>query len=731
MIFWRPLLTVTALLSAMLLFGIQPMFSKQVLPMLGGVPAVWNTCLVFYQAMLLLGYLYAHLTSQWLSAKLQAALHVVVLWLAWWSISFQLEPATSMHENPVLWLLGQLLFSIGLPFLALSATAPLLQRWLAQTTHPDARNPYVLYAASNVGSIAALLGYPLVVEPFFRLQTQSRGWTLGYALLAIALTLCALTIWKILSSADGNPSTVPKHTLSPTWKIRVRWIAYAFVPASLLLGVTNHITTDIAPIPLLWVIPLILYLLTFVFVFARRPVLRHNAMLRAQTYLVLPPLLFYIGKLNIEIWIDFPVHLSAFFVFTMVCHGELARQRPHPKYLTEFYLWMATGGVLGGIFTALLAPVLFNSIVEYPLMLVLACMLRPAMPSPAQRPRITGFIIAGLLALLLLPIGLVSGNRLLAVYLGGFSLLLVSAVGGAAAFFWLRTPLRVALGLGAVWISGSLMMTSEQDVLTRQRSFFGTIKVVHESESDYHLFYHGTTLQGAQAVEAQERLVPRTYHHRQGPLGQVFETLAAQMGRTVAVLGLGAGTVAAYGRPQDEIVFYEIDADVEEIARNGAWFTYLSNSAADIRVVLGDARISLQVEPDGAFDLILQDAFSSDAIPIHLLTHEAFRLYQGKLTPSGLLVCNITNRYLNLEPVLAALLNDAGLWGLIQHDVAISPEDEKQKHFPSIWVIAGRDPETFARFKHDSRWQPLQPKANVRVWTDDYANILSVVKSPF
>ncbi len=738
---WRVLLTVAVSLSAVLLFGIQPMFSKLLLPMLGGVPVVWNTCLVFYQAMLLLGYVYVHITSSRLSARQQTALHIGVLWLAWWMLSFRLEPDISMYERPVSWLVGQLLRSIGLPFFALSATAPLLQRWLARAPHPDARNPYVLYAASNVGAIVALLGYTLLVEPLFQLQRQSWSWTWGYLALAAVVTVCGGLLWRIPQSTDEtfhlapsqerNPVVSPQvHSSPPTWTMRLQWMLYAFVPSGLLLGVTNHITTDIAPIPLLWIIPLILYLLTFVLVFAPRPWLRHAVMLRAQTYLALPPLLLYIGKLNIEVWIDFPVHLTTFFVFTMVCHGELARRRPHPEYLTEFYMWLATGGVLGGIFTALVAPLLFNSIVEYALLLVLACVIRPNHPENS-RPNISVLLITGLLAFLLLPIGLMSGRHVLTLYLGAISLILVSGVGGAVAFVWLRTPLRVVLALGGVLFSGSLLITSQQDVLERTRSFFGTVKVVNDATDGYHLFYHGTTLQGAQAIDAQERQVPRTYHHQQGPLGQVFAMLDDQPTRSVAVLGLGVGTIAAYGRPQDSMTFYEIDAEVETVARNSAWFTYLSDSAATIDVVLGDARMSLAYAPQEAFDLILQDAFSSDSIPSHLLTREAFQLYLQKLTPTGLLACNITNRYLNLEPVLATLLADTGLVGLIREDDNLSPEDQQDRRFPSIWVVAARRDVALDALRQDARWRPLRAKAGMRVWTDDYSNILGVLKSPF
>jgi spermidine synthase len=509
----------------------------------------------------------------------------------------------------------------------------------------------------------------------------------------------------------------------------LRWLGLSFVPSSLLLGVTHHITTDIAPIPLLWVIPLSLYLLTFVVVFARKPILQHEVMLRAQTYLALPPLLLYLGNLQIEVWIDFPVHLAAFFVCTMVCHGELAKSRPHPARLTEFYVWMAAGGVLGGIFTALLAPLIFTTVIEYPLMLVFACMLRPALRSHRLPLRV---LLPGLLAaFILLPIGLMSGNRFLAIYLGSLSLILLSAFGGAVGFDFLRTPLRIGLGLGAFVLGGTLLLASQQDVLVRKRSFFGTLKVVNGAQNGFHLFYHGTTLQGAQAVAPEHRTEALTYHHKQGPLGQLLDLQLPSSAHSIAVFGLGVGTVAAYARPQDTITFYEIDENVEKVAWETDWFTYLHDCPGDVRVILGDARISVADAPAQQYDLIIQDAFSSDAIPVHLLTREAFRLYLEKLNDSGILTFNITNRYLNLEPVLAALIEDAGMVGLIRRDTELSEEARQAQQFPSVWVAAARREQALASLGNDPRWRPLQKQAGVRVWTDDYSNILFVLKSPF
>jgi len=736
----RFLFTITLFVSAALLFGIQPMLSKMVLPLLGGVPAVWNTCLVFYQTTLLAGYLYAHLTSKWLRVREQAILHVVLIWFALFAISFSLNPTPLSQSSPILWLFQRLLVSIGLPFFALSATTPMLQRWLGQTSHPDARNPYFLYAASNLGSLLALVSYPLVVEPFLRLHMQNRIWTAGYGALAFLVSGCAIGMWYFFTTKTNNhennipgyPNCASDATINQATSIRQRlhWLLLSFVPSSLLLGATSHITTDIAPMPLFWVFPLCLYLLTFVLVFSRKTVLRHTWMLRAQTYLVLPPLLLYLGNFSTEIWIDFPVHLVAFFVFAMVCHGELVKSKPQPARLTEFYLWIATGGVLGGIFTALIAPVVFSNIVEYPLMIAMTCVMRPVVRDRIQRKHARILFFGLCAALLLLPIGLGTGNRTITLHLGTLSLILSASFGGAFCFYFLNTPKRAALGLGSFLLTGMLLTGAHQNLLLRKRSFFGTLKVAKDTQGDFYLFYHGTTIQGAQPIALNRRHEALTYHHREGPLGQVFEIFETRSRRSIAVFGLGVGTIATYARAEDDMTFYEIDANVKKIARETQWFTYLRDCPGQVRVVLGDARVSLSYAADFQYDMIIQDAFSSDAIPVHLLTKEAFKLYKTKLTDSGMLVFNITNRYLNLEPVLAELIQDAGMTGLIRRDTELSEEDQRAKKFPSTWVAAVQREADLVMLREDPRWKPLQRQAGIRLWTDDYSNILSVLKFP-
>ncbi len=725
----RLLFALTLFLSAALLFWVQPIFSRLMLPVLGGVPAVWNTCLVFYQITLLLGYAYAHVTSKWLRIRHQMMVHLLLLWGAAFIFSFQINQQRFAQHAPVLWLALHFITTIGLPFFLLSATTPMLQWWFAHTRHPQARHPYVLYAVSNVGSLLALLSYPFVVEPFFSLSAQTASWKLGYTILLVLLPACAV-LWFQYQDIPTLQSPQARTDITKiSNRQRLHWIILAFIPSSLLLSVTQHITTDIAAIPLFWVIPLCLFLLTFVLVFARHPIISHHWMLHAQSYLVLPLLVLYLGKIRTTLWFDFPLHLFAFFVLTMVCHGELAHSKPEAGHLTEFYTWMSLGGCLGGIFTALLAPILFHGIVEYPLMIALSCFIRPILPRrPLRHARWFAFVlIAGLL---LFPLALATHNRELVLRLGMASLLFVTAIGGGLAFRVLHTPTRIGLGLGSFLLAGFLLIATQRDVLVQRRNFFGTLYVTQSNDGQFRLFYHGTTLHGAQHVSPEKRREPLTYFYRQGPVGQIFAALSDQSSRSVAVFGLGVGTIASYIRPKDRVTFYEIDPDVEQIARNKQWFTYLADCPGEVHVIHGDARISLQNAPDHSYDLIIQDAFSSDTIPVHLLTREAFQLYMQKLSENGVLIFNITNRHLNLEPVLAGLFQEIGLEGIIDKETDMNEARLKARKYPSTWMIATRQVRVLHTLQAGSHWQALHVESGMRLWTDDYSNIVSVLKFP-
>jgi len=813
----------TLMVSAGLLFLVQPMFAKMVLPMLGGTPAVWNTCMVFYQAMLLAGYLYAHLATRWLGTRRQAGVHLVLMALPWLVLPIAVAAAWTPPgdaSNPVPWLLMMLLVSVGLPFFAVSASAPMLQAWFADSGHRAGRDPYFLYAASNLGSMLALVGYPLVVERYLKLAEQSRVWTLGYAALMLLTAGCAVLLWLrrgVAQSAAGaglageaHPEADDSPQAVPTPWLRLRWLALSFVPSSLLLGVTTYISTDIASVPLLWVMPLALYLLTFVLVFARWPgwlsrlVLRrwpgatwlanaldpHWICIWLQPFLLVAMALVIFETVTGNMGWIILLHLAAFFVAAMVCHGELARSRPAAKYLTEFYLWMSVGGVLGGAFNAIVAPLAFRSVplvLEYPLAMVLACMLRP----PVWRARLPN--LSRLLDLLL-PIGLWCGLYVLKNLTQGWSLtqrwdlsagwqwldrkpwnwatdlnqwitlrtgknfglteaMLVLGLGGLVAFAFQVRPVRFATGIGVVLLAGHLWYSgATADRIYTDRSFFGVMRVKETTYVPYedpdleevvaegapaepvryvkHTLIHGSTNHGEQRFDPVGRTRPVTYYFPTGPIGEVFTRLIdPQVHRQIGIVGLGTGSTAAYGKPGQTFTYFEIDSHVRRIAENPDLFTYLNDTAAKYEIVMGDAKLSLAKQPDGKFDLLLMDAFSSDAIPIHLITREAVELFFKKLKPNGILLVHISNRHLDLAPVVGNIAEDLGLVARVCNDseVFFSFEETMQGKFASEVVVVVRDAKRLGPLNDDPEWEEIPGDDDVGVWTDDYSNVLAVV----
>jgi hypothetical protein len=717
----------------------EPMFAKMILPLLGGSPSVWNTCIVFYQTLLLLGYVYAHVTTQWLGLRWQAALHVLLLVIVFVTLPVHVLRgwAPPLSSNPVLWLFLLLLVSIGLPFFTLSATAPLLQKWFAFTAHPSAKDPYFLYSASNLGSLIGLLGYPLLIEAYFSLPLQAKTWSVSYILLAGMISACAIIALKSSRIEVRHLMDETTHA-SPGLRVgqRIRWVLLAFVPSSLLLGVTNYITTDIAQVPLLWIIPLAIYLISFILVFSPKPVTPHGLMVRVQPFLLVAlAILFYWGFTKIVAWPFIPFHLLVFFVTAMVCHGEIAYSRPSTFHLTEYYLWISVGGVLGGMFNTLVVPQVFNSLVEYPLMIVIACLLRPSLDSDRQRPYKRwfdlGLPLASLVLFSLSKIGMryyVEGRNILGT-LELIVFILISCILGAVCFSFRSRPIRFGLGMGAILLVGFLWTGEQEEILYKERSFFGIHKVVHDPKGGYHLLFHGTTLHGAQSLNPMRTHEPLTYFYPTGPLGQVFDIFPKNPDDAqVAIIGLGTGSSAGYARSGQHWTFYEIDPAVERIARDARYFTFLKDCLANIDVVLGDARLSLVNAPDHSYDLIVLDAFSSDAIPIHLLTREALNLYMDKLSESGVMVFHISNRYLDLKPVLGNLAHDANLPCFAQDDMELSEAEKKAKKAPSTWVVMARRSPALNLLAADHRWKPLSSSSKSRLWTDDFSNILSVFK---
>ncbi len=732
------LFALTLLVSATLLFIVQPMFAKMALPLLGGSPAVWNTCMVFYQAVLLLGYAYAHISTRWLGPRRQAVLHLGLLCLPWLVLPICIPAgwAPPVAQSPIGWLLLLLTVSVGLPLLLVTASAPLLQAWFADTDHPAAKDPYFLYAASNLGSMVALLGYPVIVEPSLSLWQQSWTWAAVYGSLMLLMTGCAVLLWRqprraggpMLESRPAEPAAeYPSGKV--TWRRRLMWLALSMVPSSLLLGVTTHISTDIASVPLLWVIPLALYLLTFTLVFARRTLLPHARMVQLQPMLILPvAACFYLGMIQ-SAWLTLPLHLAAFFVTAMVCHGRLAALRPDASRLTEFYLWMSVGGVLGGLFNALVAPVVFSTVIEYPLMIVVACLLRPACGTATVSSRARALD-------LILPAVMASGALCVAVYLclsgqtpmeaGLWAILCLIGL-LCLCFQFQARRVRFALGIGGLMAIGLSQATHAGQILHTERSFFGVVRVEYDSEADLYMLQHGSTNHGMQFHGPEFRHEPLTYYHRTGPLGQVFATLDEEPPvRRIGVIGLGTGSIAAYGHREQEITFYEIDPAVERVARDQQYFTFLSDCPSQIDVVLGDARLRLADVPAGYYDLLILDAFSSDAIPIHLATREALRIYLDKLADEGILMLHISNRFFDLRPLVGRLAEDAGLVCRIQFDPADDVEDARGK-YPSCWAILARNEEPLRVWLDDDRWSEAVLRSNSPLWTDDFSNILGVI----
>jgi len=728
--------TATLVVSSALLFWIQPMFSKMVLPLLGGAPNVWNTCMVFYQAVLLAGYGMSHGLIRWLGVKRQAVVQVGILGLGF--IFLPVAIPEDWAESAATWPAGRLLqlmvTALGVPLLAISATAPTLQRWFSQTRHPAARDPYFLYAASNLGSLAALLGYPLVMEPFLHLPVQAGMWTAGYVLLAGLTFVCAVIVWKspgrpsisLLDSSTEEhcPPRIPAA-------MRLRWVMLAFVPSALLLGLTTYMTTDIAAVPLLWVIPLAVYLVTFILVFARRPWPPFSVILILQPYLVLPAVLLYFLGGKIPLLVNLPLHLFAFFVIALMCHGQLAKSRPDPAHLTEFYLWLSAGGVLGGLFMALVSPLLFKSTIDYPLMIAASCLLRPREVS-AEIGELNRVTLAGIISgLIILIAGMASGNPAIAYIFGLVGLIILFSLFGSFLFYWIGRPaglgaaLLILVGLG-VWISDRYMT-----VMYRGRDFFGPLMVRADPDQRFYLLLHGTTLHGAQSLLPEERRYPRTYYDFTGPAADVFQALREKNGPLrIGLIGLGTGSMAAYGLPGDEFTFYEISSQVVHIARDSGYFTFLKDSPAVIRIILGDGRVALRSAPNGYYDALFFDAFSSGSIPVHMLTREALTMYQSKLKADGLLVFHISNRTLDLEPVMAGLSKELGWAAWVGRDRNPGPGERKTLKAGSTWVAMARQPGNLGSLTQAPRWESLTDMPRRLLWTDDYSDIVRVFRWP-
>ncbi len=743
--------------TAALLFWVEPMVGKMFLPILGGSPAVWNTCLAFFQAMMLLGYAGAHWMTLYLRWRQQFFVQFFLIILAFVRLPFRLNEIATLptQGSPTGWLLAQLTLGVGPAFFSLATLAPLLQRWFSYSSTGPARNPYFLYAASNLGSFTALLSYPVFVESNLNLRTQSYFWAIGLAVAGGLILVCGWAHRRrgdepqgvASSQRDGGAVGEFRQTpavVSPiTLRRKLKWAAGAAVPSSLLLGVTSFVTTDLASMPLLWVIPLALYLLTFVLVFGRRTLFLDDRLDRALPIGVLALLYQMCSSLSEPAWLVLSLHLVVFFVAAMVAHGRLARDRPGPEQLTEFYLWLSLGGVVGGWFNALLAPIIFNSVTEYPLALAIACTLcvreRGLETGAAYNEEIPGSTETKLfwrpcLALMGWPLAIFGVTSVLgALVPGRLSVALETAVIFGVplvlTFLLVDRPTRFALGLVAVFLGSSFYTGGYGKRLHGERNFFGVTRIVLSPDGKARQIVHGRTIHGRQYLDPLRANEPLTFYHRAGPVGDLFAIFSHQrIHQSIGVIGLGAGTMAAYAQPGERWTFYEIDPSVIRLAQNTNYFTFLNRSLAPVRIIEGDARLRLQEAPEGDYDLLVLDAFSSDAIPIHLLTEEALTLYLRKLAPGGLLAFHISNRYLGLEPVLANLAKKLRLEAISGDDNNLSEADFVSGRERSQWVVMARRPDELAGFRRKFRWFAAESNPGVGLWTDDFSSPIKVVQ---
>ena len=728
----------TLFLSALLLFSVQPMFAKMVLPRLGGSPSVWAVSMCFFQAALLAGYCYAHALNRYAPPRTAPLIHLTLMGFALLALPVGLpatwaEPATG---ETYFWLISALAVGVGLPFFVVSANAPLVQAWFARSGHPHGSDPYFLYGASNLGSLIALLAYPILVEPFAGLASQATLWTAGFVALGLGLAACGLTMAAGHKLETGRADAVAPEAAAadaPTWRHRLVWIGLAAVPSGLLVAFSSYLTTDIASAPFLWVMPLAAFLATFILVFCDTPKIPHRLMLLAQPALAAGVMMGLAISSDGGWLLSLIAGSGAFFVTTMVAHRELYERRPASGYLTEFYLFMSLGGVIGGMFAALVAPRIFSTIWEFPLLIVLGMACRPgvlgARIEPDERRRLVVLGLGAIVVLNAVWLGLSSG------LLTKLALVHVVLLGGLAVLALISTgkPLRQLLAT-AVMGATIASLPSGLNTGTSERSFFGVHWVSHTAGRQMRLLMHGTTVHGAERlidpVTGNRPLepVPATYYHPAGPMAQgVRLARQAASGRqhlSVGIVGLGAGSMACYSRPGEAWRFFEIDPVVVRIARDAKRFSFLSRCQPHAEIVLGDARLTLAKEAHAGFDYLVIDAFSSDAVPVHLLTVEALQLYLDKLAPDGLLALHISNRHLDLIGVAGAITRAVpGVHAMLADDrLKDDGFDTAQSHV----VFVSRSKDTLDLVARLPFMQAL-PDAGMRPWTDDYSDVLSAM----
>jgi hypothetical protein len=721
--------TSTLFCSALLMFLIQPMFAKMALPRLGGTAAVWSLALVFFQGVLLLGYGYAHLLVKAFSLRQGVIVHVIVMAAAVISLPISISADWDIppDQGQAFWLLGLFAASVGLPFFAISANAPLLQFWFSRSGHAQSHDPYFLYGASNAGSFAALLVYPVLIEPFLGLAPQSHMWSAGYILLVAMVGSCgfaaSVSVPNGAHADDGRAADA-----DVTWRDRLRWVLLSFVPSGLLIGATAHIATDLVSAPFMWVVPLAIFLVTFVLTFQTNPWISHRFVLDRLGVIIAPLCLFTLSPAT-QLWLV-PLHLIAIFALMMACHGELVRLRPSAGKLTEFYFLMSLGGVLGGMFASLAAPNIFNSVIEYPLLMIAGFAFVGAVKGRAAltlRFWTLLLLIPAVLVLLWLTLdAAVAIKHLIMICWLLMSLALLLAAS--------REPLAQAV----VLLSVMFIYQSVSKIpapIAQSRSFYGVLSVYPLDNGRYHMLAHGTTKHGSQMMKDENGLrltsnpVPQSYYYADGPFGSVISHLRQGGNRLeeVAVVGLGTGAMLCHALPGENWTFMEIDPEVARIALDPNYFTYLRDCGPS-RIVIGDGRLKIQQESPAKFDLIVLDAFSSDSVPAHLLTAEALDLYLSKLKPDGLLVFHISNRFMELASVIEGAARSRNVPVLYNSlDLKFWNPDKARLDLRPYLAVVANSPESFHGLASDPAWHSATAEEVAPAWTDDYSNILGAI----
>lgn len=687
---------VTIFIGAFLLFLVQPMIGKYILPWFGGGPGVWTTCLLFFQVVLLIGYAYAHFSVRFLSPKMQSIVHLILLVGA--VVILQLPPSErwkpASGAEPIRQILFLLTVSIGLPYLVLSSTGPLMQAWFSRV-NPGA-SPYRLFALSNVGSLLALLSYPFGVEPALSRPDQAWYWRAGLIIFVLACGWCAILAWKHRNASAAPLAGIAEgSTLGPTLGNRLMWLALPACASLLLMAVTNKICQDVAVIPFLWIVPLSLYLLSFIICFdSPQWYVRPVFLLLVAACLPVAAFMLYMAE-DANIMVQVAVYTLVLFICCMVCHGELSRMRPHPRHLTSYYLMISAGGAIGGAFVAIIAPLLFAGFFELQY----------------------GLMLCALLVLIVLFF-----DRNYVLYRG--------------------QPRQAWIGLIALFLVLGMIFYLQaksflENSIERTRNFYGVLTVfkytkpidtvgVSTAPDDPKLHQlllkHGGITHGMQFIDPERRKLPTTYYDPESGVGRLMRFMSRQSNRRIGLVGLGTGTLAAYGKEGDYFRFYEINPAVEPLARK--YFTFLKDSPAKVEVILGDARLSMEREESQQFDVLVLDAFSGDAVPVHLLTQEAFDIFSKHLKPDGVIAVHISNRHFRLQPIVMGLAD----YMKMKTAYIISPDTTMTGAFAADWILMTSSAEVLGSEEIKDAASSLGSFERIPPWTDDHANLFQILR---